>query len=518
MRWLRRPDAQQLHAIFVLQPRAPGGIADQRGIGLHDRLDRADLLVRLFLRHRLVRPRLLPAATARTPWPGHRPRPSSTSTCPGASAVCGVDGFARAVAHPAPPPGSHAILIARSRSSIVARPLGSGIGHRRLGRIAFLARCCPPGSRVPAGWGSSRQPTLRKTNPSAVSDRPTGAKSNILNGLPSVSWRTWLTMMLVEVPTSVTSPPSNEMNDIGISIAETELPSLRPSLIAVGIRIVSAPTFFVMHRQHVRSPRSSRAPARAATVSRASSGRIAVSMTPDRAIAADTISARGDDDDDVAGEAGEGGFHGHDPDRHRRRPVRPARRRRSGTAPRRRSRWSARSARRTGSAVSSNGCAPDRWARGRLTPSAFVTAGRTGGFALAFCTANLEQSRASAIVARAAAAPAKRVYAPRAGARDAEKYRKTKQNRIARIAPVQSGPEPIRGMADEIDRPPSRRRTDEGRRPGSTPRSRSTCRPRPRSTAAAIMHRGQRVRHPGLRPREGERFSSGRAAGTTMPT
>ncbi|MDE1918127.1 MAG: hypothetical protein KGJ57_19945 [Sphingomonadales bacterium] len=44
--------------------------------------------------------------------------------------------------------------------------------------------------------------------------RPAGAKSNIWKGFPSVFSRTWLTMMLVEVPTSVTSPPSSGMKDI----------------------------------------------------------------------------------------------------------------------------------------------------------------------------------------------------------------------------------------------------------------------------------------------------------------
>ena len=52
-------------------------------------------------------------------------------------------------------------------------------------------------------------------------------------------------MMLVEVPTSVTRPPSSEANDIGIRSRETEVPVRRDSRCATGIRIASAPTFLV---------------------------------------------------------------------------------------------------------------------------------------------------------------------------------------------------------------------------------------------------------------------------------
>ncbi len=109
-------------------------------------------------------------------------------------------------------------------------------------------------------------------------------------GLPSDSSRTWLTMMLVEVPTSVTRPPSSDMKLIGISSAETELRSDRPSLSAVGIRIAIAPTFLVI------IDRIAVAPAITGTCtlndfSRDTSGRIDASNTPDRAIAALTTRA-----------------------------------------------------------------------------------------------------------------------------------------------------------------------------------------------------------------------------------
>ena len=46
---------------------------------------------------------------------------------------------------------------------------------------------------------------------------PTGVKSNMPKGSPSSSSRTRDTMMLGEVPTSVTMPPSSEPNAIGMS-------------------------------------------------------------------------------------------------------------------------------------------------------------------------------------------------------------------------------------------------------------------------------------------------------------
>ncbi len=52
-------------------------------------------------------------------------------------------------------------------------------------------------------------------------------------------------MMLVEVPTRVTRPPSREAVAIGISSREVAVPVLRDSCWAIGIRIAKAPTFLV---------------------------------------------------------------------------------------------------------------------------------------------------------------------------------------------------------------------------------------------------------------------------------
>ena len=51
--------------------------------------------------------------------------------------------------------------------------------------------------------------------------------------------------MLVDVPTRVTSPPSSETNDIGMSRLEGEVFVSRATRSATGIRIASAPTFLV---------------------------------------------------------------------------------------------------------------------------------------------------------------------------------------------------------------------------------------------------------------------------------
>ena len=138
--------------------------------------------------------------------------------------------------------------------------------------------------------GSSRQPKLRNTKPTRVSASPTGAKSNIWNGAPSSSSRTWLAMMLVEVPTSVTSPPSSEMNAIGISSAEAEESLPRPMRIATGIIVASAPTFFVtIANSPVTAVRTGTCVR--GVVRRAAIGRSSGSITWLRLIAALTTSA-----------------------------------------------------------------------------------------------------------------------------------------------------------------------------------------------------------------------------------
>ena len=58
---------------------------------------------------------------------------------------------------------------------------------------------------------------------------PTNVKSNIWNGAPISCSRTRDTMIFGDVPISVTIPPSNAANDIGISSADTDVPCLRAS-------------------------------------------------------------------------------------------------------------------------------------------------------------------------------------------------------------------------------------------------------------------------------------------------
>ena len=74
------------------------------------------------------------------------------------------------------------------------------------------------------------------------------------NGSPRISSRTRDTMMLGEVPTSVTMPPSSEPNDIGISNDDGEVPVRRASWKATGISIASAPIFLTKAESKVTEP------------------------------------------------------------------------------------------------------------------------------------------------------------------------------------------------------------------------------------------------------------------------
>ncbi len=89
-------------------------------------------------------------------------------------------------------------------------------------------------------------------------------------------------MMLVEVPTSVTKPPSRDMKDIGIRSDDGEVLVERLTLRATGIMMARAPTFFVS------MDKSAVAPDRTGTwvcsdFSRGRMGRTSSSRTPDRA-------------------------------------------------------------------------------------------------------------------------------------------------------------------------------------------------------------------------------------------
>ncbi len=64
------------------------------------------------------------------------------------------------------------------------------------------------------------------------------------------------TMMLGEVPTSVTMPPSSAANAIGINSSETEMLFLRASWNATGISIASAPMFFTKADSSATEPAS----------------------------------------------------------------------------------------------------------------------------------------------------------------------------------------------------------------------------------------------------------------------
>ena len=79
--------------------------------------------------------------------------------------------------------------------------------------------------------------------PHTVSPMPTGAKSNIRNGVPRSFSRACDTMMLGEVPTRVISPPSNAANDIGISSTDGDVPLRRANLKAIGRNMASVPIF-----------------------------------------------------------------------------------------------------------------------------------------------------------------------------------------------------------------------------------------------------------------------------------
>ena len=120
--------------------------------------------------------------------------------------------------------------------------------------------------------------------------RPTGVKSNIVKGLPRMSARTLETMMLGEVPTSVTRPPVSDAKAIGISNAEGEVLWRRATCMAIGMKIASAPTFLVT------IDRTSTQPASAGTWMavvrrRGNIGRIMASTTPERAMPLLTTSA-----------------------------------------------------------------------------------------------------------------------------------------------------------------------------------------------------------------------------------
>ncbi len=141
-------------------------------------------------------------------------------------------------------------------------------------------------------------------------------KSNIPNGLPVISSRTRETMMLGEVPISVTMPPSSEPNAIGINSADTGLSFLRASWNAIGIIIASAPMFFTNADRMVTLGGQHDDLHLGARQIRADRPDHALDHAGARHRRAHQQRAR-DDDHDVLGEAGERLVVGHDADEDR---------------------------------------------------------------------------------------------------------------------------------------------------------------------------------------------------------
>jgi hypothetical protein len=109
-------------------------------------------------------------------------------------------------------------------------------------------------------------------------------------GRPSVSSRTWLAMMFVDVPTSVTRPPRSDRKAIGIRMDEDDVPVVRDTRRATGMRIASAPTFLVSIDSKAVAPE--KAATCVGTVRRRDNkGRRRSSATPDLATAALITSA-----------------------------------------------------------------------------------------------------------------------------------------------------------------------------------------------------------------------------------
>ncbi len=74
---------------------------------------------------------------------------------------------------------------------------------------------------------------------------PTGKKSNMEKGWPVRSSRTRETMMFGDVPISVMSPPSREPNASGIISRDGDALMRRENWSATGMKIASAPIFFM---------------------------------------------------------------------------------------------------------------------------------------------------------------------------------------------------------------------------------------------------------------------------------
>ena len=204
---------------------------------------------------------------------------------------------------------------------------------------------------------------------------PTGVKSNMPNGSPSSSSRTRDTMMLGEVPTRVTMPPSSEPKAIGIRKLEGGVLVRRAIWNATGIIIASAPMFFTKADSTVTTAdQHDDLDLRGAQIG-ADPVQARLEDPGFRHRGADEKRAR-DDDDDVVAEAREGLVGRHDADQHGRPEGREPRRDRSAAGPRRRAPSSRRRWRRKAFADGS-------WGTRARGTSILTRRGPVGAFAIA---------------------------------------------------------------------------------------------------------------------------------------
>ncbi len=109
-------------------------------------------------------------------------------------------------------------------------------------------------------------------------------------GLPVRSARTFETITFGDVPTSVTMPPMSEAEAIGMSSDEGVVPLRRATCSAIGMKMASAPTFFVTIDRR-RTPATRIGTWRTGLVMYGMSGRIRVSTAPERAMATERTRA-----------------------------------------------------------------------------------------------------------------------------------------------------------------------------------------------------------------------------------
>ena len=108
-------------------------------------------------------------------------------------------------------------------------------------------------------------------------------------------------MMFGEVPISVIKPPTSAQNDIGIRTRWAPVLCRRASCIATGIRIASAPIFFITADISATVPPNT-AIWRTGVFNEAANGAISTSATPGTRDPGADDESRADNDDDIVGE------------------------------------------------------------------------------------------------------------------------------------------------------------------------------------------------------------------------